>query len=135
MLRWLIDIAKTFGDAVHKAVTGMRFAPGLALIAILVHPFTVLTVLTAVSITGVVIPIAAGATIAEHRAAEPGRFISICKEPISLASTGVKVRSLIKTSIFKLADTSQLPSSRFAVSNKHGCVKACKGLLKIVADR
>ena len=67
MLQWLIDIAKNSSDAVPAVVTGTRFARGLALMAFLVHRYTVPMVLMAVLVIGVVIPTAAGAIIAEAR--------------------------------------------------------------------
>ena len=71
MLQWLIDIAKTSSDAVPAAATGTRFARGLALMAFLVHRYTAPMVLMAVLVIGVVIPTAAGATIAELCASFP----------------------------------------------------------------
>jgi hypothetical protein len=65
VLQWLIDIAKTSSDAVPAVATGTRFARGLALMDFLVHRYTVPMVLMAVLVIGVVIPTAAGATIAE----------------------------------------------------------------------
>jgi hypothetical protein len=69
VLQWLIDIAKTSSDAVLAVATGTRFARGLALMDFLVHLYTVPMVLMAVLVIGVVIPTAAGATIAELCAA------------------------------------------------------------------
>ena len=69
MLQWLIDIAKTSSDAVPAAATGIRFAHGLALMAFLVHRYTVPMDLMAVLVIGVVILTAAGAIIAELCAA------------------------------------------------------------------